>query len=231
MTTTAANPPIVIPALLEGYSAKLVDPKPQDDADFITGKGKPVDVVITDHAIMEGGKGTMSVRLQLVVVSGTDGDSVDVTGRSAVTDKWLTQNAMLNTLADLRLYGLKVPEGKTDDEILEKTLALIDSGDPAKSGLGAKVLRMTTKTDSFNNVDRIVVGDLSQPPQKVSAAAVKAKFGAGLAAALKKSAEGREKFGAKGGTGGNAAGGGRDAAKNPTSPPPAAVDKTEDMDF
>lgn len=212
-----SNPtPITLPTLAEGASLKLTDAPRSNDADFVTKKGRPVDAVCVDHAVVEGGKGTLAVRLLFVVLSGVDEHDADVTGRNIVTDKYLSPGAQPYTFADLRLIGWNVVDGKE----IEAAMELAD-GDVKKSGLGGKVMRLGTKNDTFNNATRIVVADISQPPQRLSAADVKAKLGASLVEAIKKSKDGRpaQDKDAKSGP------------RNPTSaPPPVQSGGVKDSD-
>lgn len=212
MTTSNIAPAsITLPTLAEGATLKLVDPRPQADASAPTKKGRPVDAVCVDHAIVETGKGTAAVRLLWVILSGQDEQDRDMTGQNIVTDKYLSPNAAPYTLADLRLMGWAVQDGKE-----EEALGLVADGDIKKSGLGSKVLRVDLKSDNFNGQPVVRVAGISQPPQKLDAASAKSKLGAGLLDAIKKSKEGRPAF--EGGAKGT---GGTSQPRNPTSPPPA----------
>lgn len=200
---------IEIPALVEGATLKLTDPRPQADADFLTKKGRPVDAVCVDSALVETGKGTLACRLLFVVVSGLDDQDRDVKGKNIVTDKYLSAGARPYTLADLRLMGWNVVDGKED-----VALGPVADGDVAAAGIGNKIMRIDLKNDNFNGQPVVRVAGMSQPPQKLSAADLKAKLGADFLADIKKSKEGRP-----------AQGSGDGAAvrqpRNPTSPPPA----------
>lgn len=216
---------ITLPTLVEGATLKLVDPCSNHDADFITKKGRPVDAVCVDHAIVKTGKGTAAVRLLFVVVEGQSDNDLDVKGRNIVTNKYISANAAPYTFADMRLMGWNVKDG-AEIEALES----VANGDTAKSGLGSKVVRIDIKSDSFNRQPVNRVAGISQPPQKLSGGDVKSMY-AGLAEAVKKSKEGRP---SNGGTATNGAPGNR----NPTSPPPArtggtgaAVADTEEIPF
>lgn len=211
MTTENKPASITLPTLVEGATLKLVDPRPLADASAPTKKGRPVDAVLVDHAIVETGKGTAAVRLLWVVLSGQDEQDRDMTGQNIITDKYLSPNAAPYTLADLRLMGWNVVDGKE-----EEALGLVADGDIKKSGMGSKVLRIDLKTDNFNGQPVIRVAGISQPPQKLDAASAKVKLGAGLLEAIKKSKEGRPAFDKDSkGTGGAS------QPRNPTSPPPA----------
>lgn len=203
--------PITLPTLAEGASLKLTDPRPSADADFITKKGRPVDAVCVDCAIIETGKGTPAVRLLFVVMDGQDHADQPVKGRNIITDKYLTgsatEGAAPYTFADLRLMGWKVEDGKEMEG-----LRPIANGDVITSGIGNKVVRIDLKEDpKFNNT--IKVAGISQPPQRLTADAALARL-AGLAGAIKASKEGRP---ASAGKGGAAA----IAPRNGTSAPPA----------
>lgn len=205
-----------IPSLAEGATMKLIDPRSNHDADFTTKKGRPVDAVCVDHAIIETGKGTAAVRLLFVVVEGQSDSDQDVKGRNIVTDKYISANAAPYTFADMRLMGWNVRDG-AEIEALEA----VANGDIKASGLGNKVVRIDIKSDSFNGQPVNRVAGISQPPQKLSGGDVKSKF-ASLAEAVKKSKDGRPSAGPNAGTAGSAGPGNR----NPTSPPPARTGNT-----
>lgn len=214
---------IVLPALVEGALTKLTDPRPQADADFVTKKGNPVDAVCVDHSIIETSKATPAVRLLFVVVSGQDDQGNDVKGRNIVTDKYLSGNAAPYTFADLRLMGWTVVDGKEAE-----ALAALTEGDLKTSGLGAKVVRVDLKNETFNNQPTIRVGGISQPPQRLTGVEVKTKLASGLLEAIKKSKEGRPAQTDSASKSGS-------QPRNPTSPPPAVqrgtVTADEDLPF
>lgn len=205
---------ITLPTLVEGATLKLTDPRGNNDADFVTKKGRPVDAVCVDHAIIVLGKGTAAVRLLFVVVEGQSDNDQDVKGRNIVTDKYISANAAPYTFADMRLMGWNVKDG-AEIEALEA----VANGDMSKSGLGNKVVRIDIKSDSFNGQPVNRVAGVSQPPQKLSGGDVKSKF-AGLADAVKKSKDGRPSASP------NAGAAGAPGNRNPTSPPPARTDGT-----
>lgn len=198
--------PITLPTLAEGASLKLVDPRPSADAPFITKKGRPVDAVCVDSAIIETGKGTPAVRLLFVVVDGQDHTDQTVKGQNIIADKYLTSGGAPYTFADLRLMGWNVEEGK---EI--EALGPIAEGNVTAAGIGNKLVRIDLKEEAFNNATTVRVAGISQPPQKLDAAAAKSRL-AGLADMIKASKEGRPA--AKSGAGAA-------APRNGSSPPPA----------
>lgn len=210
--TTENKPSITLPTLAEGAVLRLMDPKPNDDATFATKKGRPVDAVCVDCAAVASGNGKPAVRLLFVVLSGQDENDNDVTGRNVVCDKYISAGAAPYTLADLRLMGWNVVDGQE-----QEALGPIADGDIVKSGLGSKVVRLDLKHGNFNNNARIELAGISLPPAKLSAAAIKTQFGAGLVDAIKKSKEGRPAFDKSAG----GAAGGASQPRNPTSPPPA----------
>ena len=203
---------ITMPTLAPDATLKLTDPRPTADATFTTRKGRPVDAVCVDHAVVETGKGTPAVRLLFVVVSGQDANDADVAGQNIVTDKYLSPGAAPYTFADLRLMGWDVADGKED-----AALEALAGGDLKKSGLGGKLTRVDLKSDTFNNAPTVRVAGISQPPQRLDAKEVKGKLAtASILDAIKKSKDGRPKAeGSDGGSGSNR------APRNPTSPPPA----------
>ena len=213
--------PITLPTLAEGASLKLVDPRPSADAPFITKKGRPVDAVCVDSAIIETGKGTPAVRLLFVVVDGQDHADQPVKGQNIIADKYLTSGGAPYTFADLRLMGWSVEEGK---EI--EALGPIAEGNVTAAGIGTKLVRIDLKEEAFNNATTVRVAGISQPPQKLDAAAAKSRL-AGLADMIKASKEGRPT--AKSGTGVAA------APRNGNSPPPAvqggSITPDSDMPF
>lgn len=223
MTTAANTAPtnnpttIAPPQLADGATLKLTDPRPTADAAFVTKKGRPVDAVCVDHAVVETGKGTAAVRLLFVVVAGQDENDKDVKGQNIVTDKYLSAGAQPYTFADLRLMGWNVVDGKELDAAVD-----LADGDVKKSGLGGKVMRVDLKNESFNNQPTIRVAGISQPPQRLSAADIKAKLGASLIEGIKKSKDGRPQRDDNGGGAGQSSGG--KGARNPSSPPPV-IDK------
>lgn len=199
--------PITLPTLAEGASLKLVDPRPSADAPFITKKGRPVDAVCVDCAIIETGKGTPAVRLLFVVMDGQDHADQPVKGRNIITDKYLTPGGAPYTFADLRLMGWKVEDGKE----IEAAGTLADGATAA--GLNNKIVRIDLKEESFNGATTVRVAGISQPPQKLDTAAAKTRL-AGLADMIKASKEGRPASAGKGN-------GATTAPRNGTSPPPA----------
>lgn len=213
--------PITLPTLAEGASLKLVDPRPSADAPFITKKGRPVDAVCVDSAIIETGKGTPAVRLLFVVVDGQDHADQPVKGQNIIADKYLTPGGAPYTFADLRLMGWSVEEGK---EI--EALGPIAEGNVTAAGIGNKLVRIDLKEEAFNNATTVRVAGISQPPQKLDAAAAKSRL-AGLADMIKASKEGRPV--AKSGAGAGA------APRNGSSPPPAvqggSITPDSDMPF
>lgn len=213
--------PITLPTLAEGASLKLVDPRPSADAPFITKKGRPVDAVCVDSAIIETGKGTPAVRLLFVVVDGQDHADQSVKGQNIITDKYLTSGGAPYTFADLRLMGWSVEEGK---EI--EALGPIAEGNVTAAGIGNKLVRIDLKEEAFNNATTVRVAGISQPPQKLDAAAAKSRL-AGLADMIKASKEGRPA--AKSGAGAAV------APRNGSSPPPAvqggSITPDSDMPF
>ena len=213
--------PITLPTLAEGASLKLVEPRPSADAPFITKKGRPVDAVCVDSAIIETGKGTPAVRLLFVVVDGQDHADQPVRGQNIITDKYLTSGGAPYTFADLRLMGWSVEEGK---EI--EALGPIAEGNVTAAGIGNKLVRIDLKEEAFNNATTVRVAGISQPPQKLDAAAAKSRL-AGLADMIKASKEGRPA--AKSGAGAAA------APRNGSSPPPAvqggSITPDSDMPF
>ena len=163
--------PITLPTLAEGASLKLVDPRPSADAPFITKKGRPVDAVCVDSAIIETGKGTPAVRLLFVVVDGQDHADQSVKGQNIIADKYLTSGGAPYTFADLRLMGWSVEEGK---EI--EALGPIAEGNVTAAGIGNKLVRIDLKEEAFNNATTVRVAGISQPPQKLDAAAAKSRL-------------------------------------------------------
>lgn len=221
--TTAANTASAIttptlPPLAEGATLKLTDPRPAADAAFVTKKGRPVDAVCVDHAVVETGKGTPAVRLLFVVVAGVDENDKDVKGQNIITDKYLSGNAAPYTMSDLRLMGWNVIDGKEDEALMN-----LADGDTKKSGLGGKTMRVGTKHDAFNGQDVIRVADISQPPQRLAAADIKSKL-SGLVDAVKKSKDGRPQKDDNGGGAGQGNGTAGRQVRNPSSLPPV-VDK------
>ena len=213
---------ITMPTLAPDATLKLTDPRPTADATFTTKKGRPVDAVCVDHAVVETGKGTPAVRLLFVILNGQNEQDADVKGHNIVTDQYLSGNAAPYTFDRLILMGIKatdekgvaiaplLPSGDYNPAFVAKVLELLEAGDATKSGLGGKVMRVSLKTDSFNGQDVVRVGDISQPPQKLEGGQSKKLLTSVLAGLNKGKPEKAEGVSS-----------GARPPRNPTSPPPA----------
>ena len=185
----------------------MIDP---DDVGFATyAKGDktrsapPVDALLLDIDAYANQKGVVIVRLLFGILSGKSYDGIDVTGRTIVGDKNLSENAAQYSSGDLTIMGLIDPSDPKADETLVARIS------EKEKLLCNKVYRVSVEESIFETKNgpklQRRVGSITQPAAKLSPAEMLAK----LKASNFNAAVAKAKAGNKPGE------------KLPTSPPPA----------
>lgn len=160
VTTPAAAPAApaaAAPAATPAFA--MPNPRPRDDADFLTGENLPVVCSCVGVEINQAGNGADVFRLALRVAPGErDATGADVGGRLIVTDKYLSENALEYTLDTLKLLGsvtaeelqaaIKSGNEARKAELVPKLLGEL-SGPFAASGLGKYPVKVSTKDETF----------------------------------------------------------------------------------
>lgn len=188
----------------------MIDP---DDVGFATyAKGDktrsapPVDALLLDIDAYANQKGVVIVRLLFGILSGKSYDGIDVTGRTIVGDKNLSENAAQYSSGDLTIMGLIDPnDPKADETLVERVCEPIEK----EKLLCNKVYRVSVEESIFETKNGAKlqrrVGSITQPAAKLSKAEMLAKLKSSnfLGAVAKAKA------------------GNKPSEKLPTSPPPA----------
>lgn len=233
-TMTADAPPAPAPVFT------MPNPRPRDDAKFLTGEGQPVAGRCVAVEVSQAGNGADVFRFAFIVAPGEkDKDGRDVGGEVIITDKYLSENAFEYALDTCKILGsataeelqaaIKLGDAAQKAALVDKLLQEL-SGPFAASGVGKNAVRISTKSDVFKpqkgpSVTTTRVGFINPIAQKADDVKLKT-LGKTLLANIALGKSGGNAGAPAGGTGQNA---------GSTSPPPAVTGTptggTDDVPF